>query len=194
MLKQLLTISLLTFTVCACANDQTDLLADFKKDGAEKIKLLAMQLKQELTTAMQSGGPVQAVSTCHIKAPEVTDALNKEAPIQIRRTSLKLRNTNNQPDNWEQEVLQKFEQQLKDGTPASELVHAEKIESDSTITLRMMKAIPTQGICLTCHGSEQTLAPEVLSTIKTNYPNDRATDYSVGEIRGAFSLTQTINN
>ena len=58
----------------------------------------------------------------------------------------------------------------------------------------MMKAIPTQGICLTCHGDKQTMSEDLLSTLQQTYPNDLATDYQVGQIRGAFSVTQTIDN
>jgi hypothetical protein len=49
-----------------------------------------------------------------------------------------------------------------------------------------MKAITTEGICLACHG--KTLGPAVSKKISELYPSDHATGYSVGEVRGAFSL------
>jgi len=47
---------------------------------------------------------------------------------------------------------------------------------------------------LTCHGDKQTMSEDLLSTLQQTYPNDLATDYQVGQIRGAFSVTQTIDN
>jgi hypothetical protein len=61
-----------------------------------------------------------------------------------------------------------------------------------------MKAIPTGAVCLTCHGTE--VKPEVLTKIKELYPNDKATGYQEGDIRGAFvavknlAATTTQNN
>ena len=193
MFRKLLIVNLLLFSTSGQADGQADVMAAFKKAGAEKIRQLGAQLKQELTSAMQSGGPVEAVNACNIKAVEITRALNRDSAIKITRTSLKARNPDNRPDAWEQQALQSFERQLGEGRPASELVHAEKFVRGQAITLRMIKAIPTQGLCLSCHGYEETLAPPVLKVIKDHYPNDQATGYSPGQIRGAFSLTQTID-
>ena len=192
MLRKLLIANLL-FSLPGYAGDPVDLMAAFKKAGAEKIRHLGSQLTQQLTGAMQAGGPVQAVNICNLKAPEITRALNRDSTVKITRTSLKLRNPDNRPDAWEQQALQSFERQFKQGRPVSELVYAEKFAGGQTITLRMIKAIPTQGLCLTCHGHQAALAPPVLKAIKHHYPDDQATGYSAGQIRGAFSLTQTID-
>ncbi len=49
-----------------------------------------------------------------------------------------------------------------------------------------MKAIPLQEGCLGCHGSE--IKPAIAAALNEKYPNDQATGYSVGDIRGAFTL------
>jgi hypothetical protein len=49
-----------------------------------------------------------------------------------------------------------------------------------------MRAIPTDAVCLTCHGA--TLAPELAAAIRRDYPDDAATGFSQGQLRGAFSV------
>lgn len=53
-----------------------------------------------------------------------------------------------------------------------------------------MKAIPTGGVCIACHGAE--LDPAIAQKINELYPDDQATGYKPGDIRGAFTISQTI--
>jgi hypothetical protein len=53
-----------------------------------------------------------------------------------------------------------------------------------------MKAIPTGEVCLACHGSDIT--PEVAAAIDERYPDDMARGYSLGDVRGAFSLSKPL--
>lgn len=192
---KLLSVSFILSVSISCADNQSDAsLAEFEKNASLKITALATGLKQELGASMQAGGPVAAINTCKIKAPEITDKLNSEGSIQIKRTSLRLRNPNNVPDHWEQKVLNSFEEQLSSGTPINELVYSEKITNENQTRLRMMRAIPMQAICLSCHGDKQTMRKELVSALEQDYPNDLATGFSVGEIRGAFSVSKTISN
>ncbi|MFN7177274.1 MAG: DUF3365 domain-containing protein, partial [Thermaurantiacus sp.] len=54
--------------------------------------------------------------------------------------------------------------------------------------LRYMRAIPTAPQCLACHGPEEAIAPAVRAAIAERYPDDRATGFRAGELRGAFSI------
>jgi len=107
----------------ACADDSVQ-QDEFKQQASATIKQLATNLKKELSNSMQAGGPVAAVKTCNIKAPEITEALNNK--ITIKRTSLRLRNPNNAPDAWERQVLNSFEKKLAEGTP-KEIIKDEKV-------------------------------------------------------------------
>ena len=191
-MKKLIPYCALLITICACADNTAQQAEVFEQQAQNKIKTLAKNLKQELSGAMQSGGPVAAVQTCNLKAQEITHALNNG--ISIKRTSLKLRNSKNAPDAWETQILNSFEEKLAEGTPIDQLTHSETIKTASGNTFRMMRAIPTQGLCLSCHGDKQTMSNELVSILEEAYPNDQATDYQVGQIRGAFSVTQNIEN
>jgi len=39
-----------------------------------------------------------------------------------------------------------------------------------------------QEVCLTCHGT--SVAPEVTAAIAPKYPDDQATGYALGDLRG----------
>ena len=56
-----------------------------------------------------------------------------------------------------------------------------------------MRAIPLSPSCLTCHGSENDIPPVVKDHIQKLYPEDRATGYALGDVRGAFSVWQIID-
>ena len=51
---------------------------------------------------------------------------------------------------------------------------------------RYMKAIPTGPQCVLCHG--ENIAPDLRETIQRLYPEDQATGFAPGELRGAFSV------
>lgn len=178
----------------SCSDNQSHSLEEFEHSATMKIKALATDLKKELGASMQSGGPVAAINTCKIKAPEITGQLNSADNVQIKRTSLRLRNSKNVADDWEKKVLISFEEELSSGTAAKELTYSEKITSANQTTFRMMRAIPMQPVCLSCHGDINNMNKDLISALQQDYPNDLATGFSVGEIRGAFSVSQTISN
>jgi hypothetical protein len=51
-----------------------------------------------------------------------------------------------------------------------------------------MRALPTQPLCLACHGDAASLSPAVSARLKELYPEDRAVGYTVGQIRGAMTI------
>ena len=173
------------------SNDSQALLA-FTQQSHAQVKLLAGSLKQALMSAMQSGGPQAAVNVCNMQASSITAELNSQQSLQIKRTSLKYRNPNNQPDAWEHAVLEQFNQQAIEGVAIQEMVHSEQIDMNGQAQFRYMRAIPVQAPCLACHGSEQQIPATVKATLVEHYPDDQATGYAIGDIRGAFSVWQSI--
>lgn len=152
------------------------------------IQSFASSLQTELMTAMQQGGPTEAINVCQQRAPAIAAEIAAETGWAVGRTSLGFRNPGNAPDEWERNVLEGFDNAVARGEPASALSHHEVIENDSGKHFRFMRAIPTAGLCLTCHGSE--LPNEVTFALERLYPDDRATGYSEGQVRGAFSIIQ----
>lgn len=158
----------------------------FERDAQAAIKELSTHLKEALMSALQDGGPVEAISVCKLVAPTIADEMSKKYNLDIHRTSLRVRNPENEADSWETGVLQNFETRLKTGEAIQSLSFVEKVDSEVNYNWRYMKAIPTDKVCLSCHGSK--IALPVSKTIDNNYPNDMATGYKMGDIRGAFSV------
>ena len=145
------------------------------------IMAFAKNLKVALKQGMAEGGPVKAIEVCNTVSPAIATAASSKE-WQVSRTSLKWRNSDNQPDEWEKEQLIKFEEELASGVSSAALWAVQETNKE----VRVMKAIPTQQVCLACHGED--LTPEVSKKLKDLYPDDRATGFKVGQIRGAFSL------
>jgi len=154
------------------------------------IKELGSTLKSELMTAMKAGGAVKALGVCHTKAPEIRTKVSEKVGLNITRTTLKPRNANNAPAGWEELVLKQFEERRAAGENPKTLEYFEMIEKDGQRQLRYMKAIRTGAPCLTCHGSE--IEPAIQDKLKELYPEDKATGFKAGDLRGAFSITETL--
>ena len=145
-------------------------------------------LKLELKAAMREGGPGNAIKVCKNKAPEIAADISQKQGWRVARTSLKLRNPQNEPDAWEVKVMNDFEKRKAAGEEIKTLEYAEIIKSDGKKQFRYMKAIPTEKVCLTCHGTE--IEPEEVEALNKFYPDDKAIGFKEGDIRGAFTVTQ----
>lgn len=101
---------------------------------------------------------------------------------QLRQVSSKYRNPKNKPDKFEEEALLEFG---KDGN-LSEYKGVDKINGQKV--LRFLLPLYIEEACLKCHSAKETI-PEF---IKEDYPEDKATDYKSGDLRGAISVVVPI--
>ncbi len=148
--------------------------------AAEFVGLLKPQLKQ----ALAEGGPTHAIAVCADIAPGIADSLSAQSGWMVRRVSLKSRNASRAvPDSWERKVLLEFDRRQAAGEQAAELHFGEAVNGQ----YRYMQAQVVEPVCLVCHG--KGLSDEVQATLKEYYPDDWATGYSLGEVRGAISLS-----
>jgi hypothetical protein len=148
---------------------------------------LGAELKAELGAAIGKSGPAGAIDVCRKRAPEIAAKLSNESGATVSRTALKVRNPANAPDDLQRAVLEQFDGDLKAGRVEQPLEVAVEINRGGSVERRYMRAIPTDALCLTCHGSN--LAPEVAAAIAREYPADQATGFEAGQLRGAFSVT-----
>ncbi len=149
------------------------------------IQAFAKQLGGELKMAMKAGGPINAIGVCNVKAPQIAQETNKEGSAKISRTSLKNRNADNAPTDWQRAVLLKFEERKAAGEDVTKMDHSEVVGDQ----FRYMKAIPTAEICLKCHGAN--IDPKIAAKLDMLYPEDKARGFKKGDIRGAFYVTQS---
>ena len=155
------------------------------------IKEFFGNLKGELEQAMKAGGPVNAINVCKGRAPVIAQETSNKHGWDVGRTSLKLRNAVvNKPDDWEMVVLEQFEARKAKGEDVAVMDYAEVVDLGGQKTFRYMKAIPTQDLCLNCHGTD--IKPEVAAELDKLYPGDEARGFKVGDIRGAFTLSKPL--
>lgn len=138
-------------------------------------------LRSALQAAIQEGGLINGIEVCNTAAPEIAASLNSSS-WTISRTSLKVRNPDNAPTSWQETQLAAMEQQpLTDGKP-TEIWQTSEIPGEPAF--QYMSAIPTGPLCLGCHG--KSIAPGVKAKLAELYPDDQATGFSAGDLRGAF--------
>jgi len=148
------------------------------------VKRFGGTLKPKLKQAIKTGGLAHAVNVCATQAPQIAKVLSKETSWEVKRVSLKARNMLAQPDKFEQNILKQFNEASK--IKSSKLEYAKIVNGE----FRYLKAQKVEGVCLHCHG--ENISPEVQTAIKAHYPNDMATGYALGNVRGAFSLTKQL--
>ena len=147
---------------------------------------LGGQLKGELSKAIAEGGAMAAINVCYLRAPEIAAQLSQASGARVGRTALRVRNPSNAPDELERSVLEQFSADLGSGPVDRPLEAVFEIRRGDAVERRYMRAIPTDALCLTCHG--KVLAPELAAAIARDYPKDQATGFEQGQLRGAFSV------
>ena len=172
----------------AFAND----MAQYQEESRKIIKEFASQLGGELQKEMKENGPVAAIKVCRNVAPAIASEASRKNGWNVGRKSLKTRNAAlGMPDAWEQKVLADFEKRMEKENPAN-MEFAEVVTEPQGKFFRYMKAIPVQDVCLKCHGADDTIAPNVKDALKAEYPHDKATGYTLGQIRGGFSIKRPL--
>jgi hypothetical protein len=128
---------------------------------------------------------VQAAIFCTSSAQALTHEVNVSFAREttVHRTSLKYRNSENSPKSDERKVLRKMQEDFDAGKKLPTML-VKKIYNN---TYKVYKPIYiNKGVCLKCHGDFKTINKKAYKIIKENFPNDKATDYKMGDLRGAF--------
>jgi len=111
-----------------------------------------------------------------VRAPETAREAGASG-IAVGRTSHRLRNPANAPEPWMEPLIEHYV-----GRPPEPGSHR-------TVDLGergtgYVEPIYLQPLCVTCHG--EAVDPGLLAAIRERYPEDRATGFRPGELRGLF--------
>lgn len=150
------------------------------------------KLLEVLDAEVKKSGHAEAMSVCREKAPQMAKAMSEQTGWAIRRVSLKNRNPKAVPDAWEKAVLEDFDRRISAGEKPSGMEKGEVVTDGDKKYYRYMKALPTQDLCLACHGTPDRIDPAVKAKLKELYPDDKAVGYSAAEIRGAITLRKPL--
>lgn len=171
----------------SCSNESTAPLdqPQIVETGNAISDHLMKTLGGQLKAALEGGDPAAAVQFCAQAAAPLTEQTSTTfANATVTRTSLNYRNPKNRPDETDTSILEKWSQLVSEGKalPRHELV------SVTGTTTRFYRPIMVQSLCLNCHGDPATFSPALTSVLAENYPQDLATGYVEGDLRGAFRV------
>ena len=90
-------------------------------------------------------------------------------------------------------MLEDFDKDNREGKPVDTSEASIVSKESEGLWFRYMKAIPTQPQCLQCHGKPADISAGMKGKLAAEYPEDMATGYSLGEVRGAISIKRKVN-
>lgn len=148
------------------------------------------ELMNNVQNAMKNGGPVNAISFCNIHASKITDSLSKAFGCEITRLSLKNRSPLNAPKgNEEVLLLNKMLEVSLEGSVIRDTIvaHEGKLLYYKPIFIGM-------ETCLKCHGRPGAeINTETMKVIGELYPSDKATNYRMGDFRGVWKVSFSLD-
>jgi len=155
-----------------------------KQEGVKYIKMLGGALKSQLQAKMKEDKTgLTALAFCTSSADEITNEVNKKLPeyAKVRRTSLKVRNDKvNSPDATDKKVMEAYVSAIEAKKFSPKDI---KVVEEGDVT-RVYKPLVAKAVCLKCHGTD--LSPKISEAIKSAYPNDKATGFKEGDLRGVI--------
>lgn len=147
----------------------------------DKISIVSKGLMDTLTKEIETNGPAGAIEFCRSATPRIMEFAST-GDYSIRRIGTRVRNhATNEPTEREREILAQFANLAED--QRSTAIHEEAQGEGWALYKPIWIGSP---ICLQCHGPEEQIPDDVRAALTRLYPDDDATGYSLGELRGAF--------
>lgn len=184
-------------TLALAAALATPVAADDTARHLEESRALAKAMQGQLAPLLMKEinerGPDGAIGVCTTIAPSVASDLSRKNGVKVSRVSLRARNpVLGTPDAWEQKVLAEFDRRAAAGEKPDAIEFGEVVAEPAGKSWRYMKALPVMQLCTNCHGPADALAPAVKARLQAEYPHDKATGYSVGQIRGTVTVKRPL--
>jgi Protein of unknown function (DUF3365) len=166
-----------------------------EQGASEVAETLLEELSEAMMREMTKGGPIEAIIVCTKLAPDIAGRLSREHGWRVTRVGTRVRNPLlGMPDAWEQRVLAEFAERAAKGEAFADMTHHEVVSEPDGQYFRFMKPIMVQPKCLLCHGSSDQIPESIRIMLKQQYPFDRAIGYKAGELRGAVSIKQPLDD
>jgi len=165
------------------ANEQQNITVEAKEISTTLLKTLGTALKKEI----KSHGIVAAAKFCNLNAMDLTQQVTKSNnTISVKRIALKYRNPNNAPLADEQPVLEAMQQ-----LSLSHVTLPKSVVQTTPQGYKYYQPLTiNKPICLSCHGTLKK-GSELDKFFKSHYPEDRATGFRMGDLRGFIVVTFT---
>jgi len=140
-------------------------------------------LSGRLAEAMGSGGVQGAAAYCQLAAFPLTDSLAAANNAEIRRATLQPRNPLNRASPQEADILAAYRKDILAGREPA------PVAMETSQGISYFSPIRIQALCLNCHGViGKDLKEEDQAFLLGLYPEDQATGYSLGDLRGIWHI------
>lgn len=160
----------------------------YREKGQEVSAMSQSVLGKNLIGAIQEKGTEGAISFCKVRATGLTDSVGIMNNVIVRRVSDKARNPDNLASTEEKGYIIAFSRQVQNQAenqgeiwPILKEMPGDEVYYYSPIT--------TNAMCLQCHGKpQQDIQEPVMRTLQNLYPQDQATGYEAGQVRGMWKI------
>jgi len=179
-LISLILAGLLMFGYISCRNKSNQ---EILEKGADISGKLVKAIMAKLTSEIQENGLPSAIDYCSVHAIPITDSISKNERVIISRVSHKARNPLNAANKREIEMIEKYITQQNEGKPL-----VPQVVTQSGKKTYYSPVVLSSPVCLSCHGEYNSIDVNVRKVINERYPDDKAVNFSLNEIRGMFKI------
>jgi len=137
------------------------------------VNAMASEMLGEMEAAMETGDSAKGIAVCRDMAPLIAASISEHFGIKIGRTAYYLRNPDNTPPEWANELV------LARSSDPAFLVGPEG-ELGALLPIRL------KAECQMCHGPAELIDADIQAAIAEHYPEDQGVDFAEGALRGWF--------
>jgi len=168
-------------TVSACRQIRSD--DELIEKGTSVSKELVNALMTELQAEISENGLPDAINYCSLHALPIADSISRLEQLKVSRVSHRFRNPMNASDDKETAMIEKYTWQQK----AGEELHPQVVKRNGQ-KIYYAPILLASPLCLSCHGPYENIDPDVRNVLNERYPDDRAVDFRLNEVRGMFKI------
>lgn len=168
-----------SFMITLCLNAQNDPTQESAKIGETVSTALIQKLSGELKAQMSQNGILAALGFCNARAQTLTKEISNTTHYKVKRVTLLDRNPQNLASTEESAILNTWQKKLNE----NQALPSYEIHSKGNMDHYYRPLVINNEACLKCHGTVDSQS-ELGKAIKTAYPNDHATGYKMGDLRG----------
>lgn len=159
--------------------------------GDAVAKSVGKRLLEALTAKISSDGAAASIGFCREAAPVLTAQAATEFEEQgvafVKRMGVRVRSPGNTPSERERVLLGEMMEEIRRTGQATPRVVLDTASADRVSGV-YYRPILTDGLCMTCHGPKESIAPDIRAAITAAYPGDEAVDFKAGDLRGVFAV------
>lgn len=141
-------------------------------------------LSARLSEVIAADGVIAAIEVCSVEALPLTEAVSAQHVATVRRVSHRPRNPLNSADTADLETIARFKASLAAGDAL-----LPEVTGGGGMAVVRLPIVLSQPLCLSCHGTPGVeLDAATHTAIRDRYPDDAATGFSLGELRGIWRV------